>query len=396
MPKNEDMAWLLPTDGARELYRDISARLAPITPFLRYGNIAARWLSFDAVRGAMRAAGVEEAYITGDASDFERLEALLSVIHRLAGHRALAWCRHDLSHTFDCALDLTPENAESIWQHTALKLEKSPISNPLVFAPVSALVTLERGVKHAAAVLAAAEQERIENFSALCATYCHILDRFAAAGGKAVALAVDPAMPFVSPNEYHADKIFVRALQKDGRGITVEEKALFFAQVVRFFGKECVRRGLALQLQIQRQTCCGEAAVPLPITDIGGLAALLQYLSDADALPRTLLAARNADELRALSPLFTAFAAVASGEPRISPLLAIKSCFEPAALRAELASLTSLVPLGALTFCLDEPRDLVRDVLLRVLCDLLAEQCEKDLLAGGRDAALALLTKILA
>ena len=395
MQKKEDMAWLLSSDGAGALYHDVSARLVSITPSLRYGNIAVRWLSFDAVRGAMRAAGVEEAYITGDASDFEKLVALLDVMPQLAAHRVSLWCRHDLSHTFGCALDLIPENAESIWQHTALKLGEISPSNALVFNPVSALIALERGVKHAAAVLAAAEQESIENFPALCAVYCRMLDRFEAAGGKAVALAVDPAMPFVSPNEYHADKIFVRALQKDGRGITVEEKALFFAQLARFFGKECVRRGLALHLHVQRQASCGEAVVPLPITDIGGLAALLQYLCDADALPRTLLAARNADELRALSPLFTAFAAEASGAPRISPLFVIRACFEPAALRAELSSLISLVPLGALAFCLDEPRDLVRDVLARVLCDLLAEQCEKGLLAGGRDAALALLTKIL-
>lgn len=387
---------LLTTDSARELYRHVAAHFAPLTPAVRHSNIAERWLSFDAVRGAMRAAGTEELYITGNASDFEKLKALLEIMPRLGGHRAALWCRHDLSHTFGCALELLPENAEQIWQQTAAIMDGMQPPRSAVFAPVSALIGLERGVGHAVLSLGADADAKIVNLNSLCEVYCHMLDDAVAAGSKAVALSLDPATPLVMPNAFRANEIFVRALQKDGRGITGEEKTLFFAQMTRFFGKECVRRGLTLELHVERKMPCGNAAVPLPIADIGGLAALLQYLFDADALPRTLLVARNAAELCALSPLFAAFAATKEKEPRLLPALEIPTCFDPVTMRDELASIASFVPLGALTPSLDEPRELVRDVLARVLCNLLAEQREKGVLAGDLSAAKALILTILA
>jgi glucuronate isomerase len=395
VPKKENDTLFLSTEAAKELYRDVASRQASPAPTVCHGNIAARWLSFDAVAGAMRAVGVDEAYITGDASDFEKLEELLAVMPQLVGHRAALWCRHDLSSTFGCTLDLVPENAEAIWRETALVMDNCQPQNPAVFTPVSALIGLERGVKHAALALGASVGQSVTDLASFCDTYCHLLDDFAAAGGKAVALTVDPATPFVTPNEFRANEVLVRALQKDGRGITVEEKALFRAQMVRFFGKECVRRGLALHLHAERLAPGVAAAVPAPISEIGGLAALLQYLCDAEVLPRTLLVARNAAELCALSPLFTAFAAVKAKEPRLLPALSIPSCFDPTTLRAELASIASLVPLGALTPLFGEPQELVRDVFARVLCDLFAEQCERGLFAGGTAAAKGLILTIL-
>ena len=396
MPKGQNGMQFLSSEAAFSLYRGVSARLLPIAPDKQNSNLTERWLSMDPVRGAMRAAGVEETFITGDASDFEKLTALLGVMPQLGSHRAALWCRHDLSHTFGCELELLPENAEAIWRKTAAVMGEAQTPKPTVFTPVSVLLSPDRGIRTAANVLGARVNEAVKDLDSLCRAYACLLDDFVAVGGKEVALTLDPATPFVKPDTFHANDVLVRALQKDGRGITGAEKALFFAQMARFFGKECLARGLTLRLHAVRELTCGHTAVPLPIADIGGLAALLKYLSELQYLPRTLLAARNAAELSALSPLFTAFAAIKAEEPRLLPALEIPPCFDPDSLRAELAAVSSFVPLGALTPCLGAPQALVRDVLARVLCDLLSAQCEQGAIAGGMAAAEALILTVLA
>ena len=385
MKAKMNTVWGLNSDAARLLYARIAAD-APRADATHCANIGARWLALDAVRGAMRAAGVAEEFISGNASDFEKLEALLAVMPHLAGHRVAGWCAYDLAYTFGCSLSLTAENAAAIWQETASDMAELPWENTRIFSPVSALVWLERGIKDATEALSAQSGIAVCNLDTLCDAYRVLLDDFAKKGGNMLSLALDPAFSFVSPNPYHANEHFVRALQRDGKGVKDGERALFFAQLVRFFAEEAERRGLTLCLLPERGVPCGEVRIGLPCRELGGLAALLQYLHSFSLVPPTLLVAQSADDLIAVAPLCEAFAATEKGA-RLRPALRISPCFDPDAMCRELASVSRYLPIGSLVPMTDGDATLA-DAVLRVLCSLL---CDK---AGAEDVIREILSQM--
>ena len=386
MELKTNTVWGLNGDAAHSLYARVATDV-PRAGATHHANIAARWLSLDAVQTAMRAAGVDECFITGDASDFEKLEALLAAMPRLAGHRVARWCAYDLAVSFGCELALTAENAEHIWRETAREMQERAWENADVLQPVSALIWLGRGVKDAADALSRSTGIAVRDLDTLCAAYRVQLDAFAAKGGKMLSLSFDPAFSFLSPNPYHANEYFVRALQKDGKGTKNEERSLFFVQILRFFTDECARRGLTLCLFPERNVPCGEVTVARPLADLGGLAALLQYLDSFSVLPRVLLAARNADELLALAPLCGAFAA-SDGVARVRPALRISPCFDPDEMRVALARVSGHLPIGALVLIPEGERGILADAMCRVLCSLL---CEAD---GAEDVIREMLASM--
>ena len=92
MQKFMDGDFLLSTETARILFHNYSEKL-PIIDYhchlspreiaedKRYSNITEVWLYGDHYKWrAMRSCGVDEKYITGDASDFDRFKAYCSVM----------------------------------------------------------------------------------------------------------------------------------------------------------------------------------------------------------------------------------------------------------------------------------------------------------------------------
>lgn len=87
-----DKDFLLNTDIAKHLYHEVAeacpiidyhCHLAPreIYEDIRYENITQAWLGGDHYKWRlMRAAGVPEKYITGDASDHEKFEKYAEVL----------------------------------------------------------------------------------------------------------------------------------------------------------------------------------------------------------------------------------------------------------------------------------------------------------------------------
>jgi glucuronate isomerase len=82
-----------------------------------FENISQLWLSADHYKWRlMRMAGVEEHYITGDASDYQKFEKYLQTLIYAIGSPLYHWSKMELSKYFDVEDELIPENISSIYE----------------------------------------------------------------------------------------------------------------------------------------------------------------------------------------------------------------------------------------------------------------------------------------
>lgn len=125
-----DREFLLDTEMARVLYHgyaekqpifDYHNHLSPrdIAEHRRFRNLTELWLETDHYKWrAMRECGVEETYITGDATDYEKFAAWAQVLPRLVGSPLYHWTHLELQRYFDIYKPLTPATAGDIWKQT--------------------------------------------------------------------------------------------------------------------------------------------------------------------------------------------------------------------------------------------------------------------------------------
>ena len=70
----------------------------------------------------MRNCGIDEKYITGNASDYEKFEAFAKCLPLCLGNPIFIWCHMELKKYFDCNKEINAENAKYIYDLTAEKL----------------------------------------------------------------------------------------------------------------------------------------------------------------------------------------------------------------------------------------------------------------------------------
>ncbi len=119
--------FLLTTETARALYHGAAEGLpiidyhchidpAQIAADARFGNITEVWLSGDHYKWRlMRACGIDERFITGDAPDKEKFMMWAKAVESAFGNPLYHWTNLELSRYFNINEPLTTENAEEIW-----------------------------------------------------------------------------------------------------------------------------------------------------------------------------------------------------------------------------------------------------------------------------------------
>lgn len=334
-----DNDFLLESEAARRLYHshaeklpiiDYHCHLSPkeIAENKRFSNIAELWLYDDPDKWhAMRSCGVDEKYITGDGSDFEKFREYCRIMPLMIGNPIYHLSHLELRRYFDCDLIINEKNCEQIWQITAEKLafdslgakdyiRKSNVkllctaddpSDDLIyhknikdsgfetevlptFCPDKGLNIENKGIKAYVDALGKSSGVEICDLDSLCKAYRVSLDRFDALGCRTACHTMDDYVCFRKPDPYHANLIFKKAIESDGSGVTPDESALWKAQMMRFFGLEYVKRGWVLQLR------CDESF-------IADMAALLGYLQKSDALPRAVIYPGNPSDSSAVATL---------------------------------------------------------------------------------------------
>lgn len=122
-----DEDFLLSTETARELYHQAAEHL-PIIDYhchinpreiaedRKFENISQVWLGGDHYKWRlMRAGGVEEDKITGNAPDREKFRAFAAVMPKLIGNPIYHWSHLELKRGFEITKPLTPETADEIY-----------------------------------------------------------------------------------------------------------------------------------------------------------------------------------------------------------------------------------------------------------------------------------------
>ncbi|WP_167612034.1 glucuronate isomerase [Maribellus sediminis] len=130
-----DKDFLLQTDVAKELYHNHAAKM-PIFDYhchinpkeiaedKQFNNITEIWLYGDHYKWrGMRTNGVDERYITGDASDWEKFEKWAETVPNTLRNPLYHWTHLELKRFFGVEKLLSPETAKEIWDECNAKLQ---------------------------------------------------------------------------------------------------------------------------------------------------------------------------------------------------------------------------------------------------------------------------------
>ena len=140
MKKFMDDDFLLTTDTARALYHNYAEKL-PIIDYhchlnpqeiyedVRYENITQVWLGADNYKWRqMRSNGVEEKYITGDASDREKFQKWAETLEKAIGNPLYHWSHLELKKYFGYEGHLCGDTAQEVWDLSVEKLKQENMS----------------------------------------------------------------------------------------------------------------------------------------------------------------------------------------------------------------------------------------------------------------------------
>lgn len=133
---NENL--FLTSDTAKSLYFDVAAKL-PIIDYhchldpreiyenRHFDDLSQLWLGGDHYKWRLlRADGVEEAYITGDADGWEKFRRFAALMPRAIGNPMVHWCHMELKNYFGWDGFLCEKTAREVWELCNEKLQKDP------------------------------------------------------------------------------------------------------------------------------------------------------------------------------------------------------------------------------------------------------------------------------
>lgn len=130
MKKFMDENFLLENETAEKLYHeyakdmpifDYHCHLSPkeIAEDKSYRNITEIWLGGDHYKWrAMRSNGIDEKYITGDASDYEKFKAWAGTLPYCLGNPLYHWSHMELQRYFNIDTIINEDTADEIWEKT--------------------------------------------------------------------------------------------------------------------------------------------------------------------------------------------------------------------------------------------------------------------------------------
>ena len=132
--------FLLETETARTLYHEYAAKM-PILDYhchispqeiaedRRFENITQVWLGGDHYKWRqMRSNGIEEKYITGNASDREKFQKWAQTLEKAIGNPLYHWSHLELQRYFGYDGVLNGETAEEVWNLCNAKLQEDGMS----------------------------------------------------------------------------------------------------------------------------------------------------------------------------------------------------------------------------------------------------------------------------
>lgn len=220
----------------------------------------------------LRACGMDEAYITGGASDYDKLLALAAVLPFCEGHPLRDEVNATLTQATGVNASLCPHTARAHWDAWV------EIHHYGGHATVPELPTLCPHCAPAAPrVISAANCPRLPDPIAIQApdltAWSESLTNALPKDGSPARYTLPEGYAFTRPNPYHANLAVQKAA--DGEFLTAKERDLLVAQALRVWGLALVGMETAPLLLLR-------GGAPDAVTP------LLAYLSASKALPRMI------------------------------------------------------------------------------------------------------------
>ena len=459
MKRFMDEDFLLNTETAQVLFHNYAEKL-PIIDYhchlspkeiaedVHYTNITEVWLYGDHYKWrAMRSCGIDEKYITGDASDFEKFKAYCSAMPKLIGNPLYHWSHLELQRYFDCDLVINEENCEEIWKIAAEKLAQPDMSAQQLitksdvvllcttddpadsleyhkqlaesgfktkvlpaFRPDKGMNIERKGIAAYLKTLSDSTGVEIVDIDSLEKAYLVSLDRFDALGCKTADHGMDDGVVFTKPDKFHANEALKKAIASDGADVSYDEAVMFKSQMIRFFGCEYKKRGWVMQLHygVKRNPNSEMFAKLGPdsgFDTINGnitaekLIAMLDYLKDNDGLPRTVIYSINPIENAAIGTMCGTFCAGdGSGKPTVTQGSAWWFNDNLDGMVAQMRSYANLSALGNFLGMLTDSRSFLsyprHEYFRRILCRLIGEWVEEGMYPADIDALAQLVADI--
>lgn len=365
MRKFMDDNFLLSTDTAITLYHEYAKNM-PICDYhchlnpkeiaedKRYNNITEIWLGGDHYKWrTMRSFGIEEKYITGDASDYEKFQAFAKVMPYLIGNPMYHWSHLELKRYFGIEETLSPKTCESIWNRcneiinsddfsARAMIKKSnvkyigttddPIDNLEYhiqiskdenfdcevrpsFRPDKALKIQGEGFGDYINLLGKTENTEINDYETLLNVLEKRLDFFVENGCKITDHSLERVY-FREATLEEVNHIFLKALNDEK--LTKEEVEKYFTLTMISLGRMYSKHNMVMQLHIGALRNNNTRMFKKLGADVGfdsiddgeiatGISRLLDSLDMTDELPKTILYCLNPKDNEVLGTMIGNF-----------------------------------------------------------------------------------------
>lgn len=295
MKKFMDKDFLLETDTAKELFHNY-AEVVPVLDYhchinpqeiyedRKFDNIAQVWLGGDHYKWRqMRSNGIDEYYITGDASDWEKFEKYAQTLDKAIGNPLYHWSHLELQRFFDYDGVLSSKTAKEVWDLCNEKLSHDDMSvrNLIKKANVTLICTTDDPIDDLkwhklikeddsfdvqvlpawrpdkavninkpdfmeyVGKLADVAQMEINTFEDLKKALANRMDFFAENGCSVADHGLDYVM-YVPASDDEIEAIFAK--KRNGEELTNEEVVKFKTAIMLFLAKENKNRNWVMQL----------------------------------------------------------------------------------------------------------------------------------------------------
>ena len=360
-----DEDFLLSTETAQKLYHE-HAEKTPILDYhchinpeeiakdRQFENITQVWLGGDHYKWRqMRSNGVDEKYITGDASDREKFQKWAETLEKAIGNPLYHWSHLELKRYFGYDGCLNGETAEEVWNlcNAKLKTPEMSVQNLIRQSGVTLLCTTDDPAdslewhrvigeddsfevqvlpawrpdkamniekpdyaEYLKKLGTAAEME-IQTFKDLKEALKKRMAFFDSMGCRASDHALEYVM-YVPSSEEDVESIFAKRLL--GAALTKVEELKFKTAFMLFVGKEYARLGWAMQLHYgcKRDNNVFRYEQLGPDTGYdcidnyapsGQMADFLNALNVSDELPKTIIYSLNPNDNAAIGTILGCF-----------------------------------------------------------------------------------------
>lgn len=409
----------------------------------RFENLGEMWLRGDHYKWrVMRTFGIPERLITGDASYEEKYLAFASILPQLAGNPIYIWCALELKRYFGIDEPVCAANAKEIFDRTsALIAEKNMTRRwcmehshvELVSTTEDPTDTLEYHFKMQAQgyptrVLSAFRPDNAmfvarDSFAAYMgklsesaglpvASFTQMVDAlearlaYFAKLGTTVSDDGIPELHWVDFTDAQIETIWQKGMA--GQPISKQEENQYICAFLLAVGKLYHRHGFVMQLHIGTYLDCNRTGVRTvgkscgydcidDSSEIQGVGELLNWLVEADSLPKTLLYPLDGTKLEAYAVLAAGFC---ESGTRAKVQLGAPWWFNDQAygLERQFQAAANLYPLSLSVGMLTDSRSFIsyprHELYRRVLCNYLGQLVERGEYFSGEEELRILIENV--